>query len=80
MAPHGALLPYLRAWREWRGLSQRELARLAKTGVATISRIENGGVARFETLGDLAKALKVTREQLLREEPGKVGEKLHGAA
>jgi len=45
----------LRHWREKRGYSMRELARRAKVGFVTISRIENGHisptVAMLEKLG-----------------------------
>lgn len=73
----GVKLPYLRAWREWRGISQEELKALSGVTVATISRIENGSPARFETIGKLSTALQITREQLLHTEPGK---EIHGAA
>ena len=51
-------LTYLRAERE---MTQRELAEAASIGVATISRIENGGyVPQAKTLQRLARALGVT--------------------
>lgn len=75
-------LPYLRAWREYRGLSQRELGqraaitegpraeRGAHVGGSTIARIETGAQrAKWATVGVLARALGITREQLMREEP-----------
>lgn len=73
----GTPLPYLRAWREWRGMSQEELSRVAEVTAATISRLENGAVARFGTIAKLATALQITREQLMRSDPGK---DMHGAA
>lgn len=73
----GTPLPYLRAWREWRGMSQEELSRKAEVTPATISRLENGAVARFGTIAKLATALQITREQLMRSDPSK---ELHGVA
>ena len=73
----GTPLPYLRAWRERRGMSQEELSRLAEVTPATISRLENGAIARFGTIAKLATALQITREQLMRSDPGK---ELHEAA
>lgn len=73
----GVLLPHLRAWREWHALSAKTLATRSGVGTATISRIENGGHANFETVGKLAKALRLTPEQLMRSEPGK---EIRGAA
>lgn len=63
-------LPYLRVWRLWRGLSIRELAKLAGVSVTTISRLENGvSHPNFLTLQRLAKGLDLTREQLLHTTP-----------
>jgi len=48
-------IPYLRAWRMWRGLSIQELAKLAGVSVTTISRLENGvSQPNFSTLHRLA--------------------------
>ncbi len=56
-------LTYLRAERE---MTQRELAEAASIGVATISRIENGGyVPQAKTLHRLARALSVTVQELV---------------
>jgi transcriptional regulator with XRE-family HTH domain len=64
-------LPYLRAWRESKFVSRDELA--AKSGVSksTIVRLEiNGGQgAILSTVGKLAVALGITREQLVRQNP-----------
>lgn len=65
----GVYLPYLRAWRRAKDFSLAELASRAGTGAATLSHIENGKIARFETLEKLAKALNLTREQLLHQRP-----------
>jgi DNA-binding XRE family transcriptional regulator len=77
----GFALTYLRAWREWRVMSQAELARRAKVSKATVARIEGGQPAVFVTTDKLAKALEVTREQLVREgPPGSDDAKTLGAA
>ena len=51
----------LRHWREKRGHSVRELARRAKVGFVTVSRIENGHISpTVAMLEKLAKALGIT--------------------
>lgn len=60
----------LKEWRDKRGLSQAELAKLARVRQPTISDIETGkmtdpGVA---TLGKLAKALRVRVSTLVEEQ------------
>jgi len=51
----------LRQWREKRGYSMRELARRAKVGFVTVSRIENGHISpTVSMLEKLAKALEIT--------------------
>jgi len=60
---------HLKAWREQRLLTQRELAEKAGVDQSTIVRVERSGKApRFGTLRKLAKALEVA-PQLLRREP-----------
>jgi transcriptional regulator with XRE-family HTH domain len=60
----------LRAWREWIGWSQRELATLCDVTVATISELERGrAMVRGSTLQRLARALGVPRSVLLHETP-----------
>jgi transcriptional regulator with XRE-family HTH domain len=50
----------LRHWREKRGYSVRELARRAKVGFVTVSRIENGHISpTVAMLEKLAKALEI---------------------
>jgi len=50
----------LRYWREKRGYSVRELARRAKVGFVTVSRIENGHISpTVAMLEKLAKALEI---------------------
>jgi transcriptional regulator with XRE-family HTH domain len=63
-------LEYLRAWRVWKGYSQQELAELARVAKSTITQLELGrATANFVTVGKLAKALNLSREQLLHETP-----------
>ena len=63
-------LPYLRAWRVWRGLSQQELADKAGISKTTIVQLEHGrAVPHFVTVAKLASALGLTREQLLHAKP-----------
>lgn len=73
-APYGVRLPYLRAWREYRLMTQGMLEEAtqhagAKVSRYTITRIEDGKVTRIETVKRLAAALDVTPEQLCREAP-----------
>ena len=50
----------LRVWREYRGLTQNQLAEKAGTGQDTISMIEKGKSAgRFDTMIELARALDI---------------------
>jgi predicted transcriptional regulator len=53
------MLSNLRPIRESRMLSQVELAQRAGVMQATISRIETGQAARFDTARKLARALRV---------------------
>lgn len=58
---------YLRSIREEKGLSQTALAKIAKTAVATVSKLEND--ARFPSLRlarDIAEALGVSLDALAR--------------
>ena len=50
----------LRYWRQKRAYSVRELARRAKVGFVTVSRIENGHISpTVAMLEKLAKALEI---------------------
>ena len=63
-------IPYLRAWRVWRGLSQQELADQAGISKTTVVQLEHGrAVPHFVTVAKLAVALNLTREQLLHTKP-----------
>ncbi len=63
-------LEHLRRWRVWKGYSQQELAELAGVAKSTITQLELGrATANFVTIGKLAKAFNISREQLLHEPP-----------
>ena len=61
----------LRAWRQRKALSQRDLAKLSGVGIATIVRIEKGETARPSTLRRLAQAFEVTPETLISGPEGR---------
>jgi transcriptional regulator with XRE-family HTH domain len=63
----GVPVPQLETLRKRAGLSQEELAGRAGLTRTTIVRLEQGGIARYQTIEKLAVALKVTRERLIRE-------------
>lgn len=60
----------LSLWRAWRNLKQDELAETAGVSRTTVSALENG-LARANpvTVYKLARALGISRQQLLEEEP-----------
>jgi transcriptional regulator with XRE-family HTH domain len=60
------LVPRLKAIRESKVISQEELALSSEVNVTTISRLENGQVARITTIRKLAKALGVNPTELVR--------------
>lgn len=62
----GVPLPGLQAARQRLGLSQAELAARSDISEKTISRLERGGRAHYVTLDRLVRALRVSRQQLLR--------------
>jgi len=59
----------LRAWREYKGLSMRDLATKSGVGVSTIVRVERGDQVQPRTRRRLAEALEITHEELLSEPP-----------
>jgi transcriptional regulator with XRE-family HTH domain len=62
----GIPLPYLRELRRSKGLSQRDLGKLAGVSSGTVYRVENGlRGAYLATVRKLAWALGVTPEALL---------------
>ena len=60
-------MPSLARLRQQAALSQAELAEKAGVGRATISRLEQGGNASYETIERLAKALKKERTDLTKK-------------
>jgi transcriptional regulator with XRE-family HTH domain len=59
----------LKEWRDRRALSQRDLADLANVMQSTIVGLEQGRhVPRPSTIRRLAKALKISPQELLRED------------
>lgn len=66
----GIALPHLRAWRNRKGLSQRELAEKSGVQYSQISRIETQGQHVMPTtIRRLAAALDITREELIVVDP-----------
>jgi transcriptional regulator with XRE-family HTH domain len=62
----GISLPYLRELRQSRGLSQRDLGKLARVSSGTVYRLENGLRGAYPgTVRKLARALGVAPEALL---------------
>jgi transcriptional regulator with XRE-family HTH domain len=62
----GIPLPYLREIRQSRGLSQKDLGKLAKVSSGTVYRVENGLRGAYPgTVRKLAAALGVAPEVLL---------------
>jgi transcriptional regulator with XRE-family HTH domain len=63
-------VPNLEKWRRYRVLAPKELADKSGVPLSFISRLEHGRAkAGPVTLDKLAKALRITREQLVREDP-----------
>lgn len=61
---------YLKAWREYRNLSQQKLADRVGTTAASISRLENGHQPYFQPLMEaLADALLCTVPDLISRDP-----------
>lgn len=64
-------LIHLREWRDWRALTQKELADAAGVAVNTVSRLElHLFGARPDARRKLAKALGIEPHQLLTVPPG----------
>lgn len=59
-------MPRLAILRNRAGLSQRELADQAGLGRNTISRLEQGANARYDTIDKLAQALGTKRAALIQ--------------
>jgi transcriptional regulator with XRE-family HTH domain len=63
----GIPLPYLRVLRRSRGLSQRELAKLAKCSAGTVYRLENELWGAYPvTVRKLASALGLSTAEFVR--------------
>jgi len=63
-------LPYLRQWRQYRGMSLKMLGEESGVSYVTISLLENGKQrANFLTIERLSRGLGITKEQLLHTEP-----------
>ncbi|MCS6902846.1 MAG: helix-turn-helix domain-containing protein [Candidatus Bipolaricaulota bacterium] len=74
-----ALGARVRAYRERAGLSQEELARRAKIGRITLSRIENGKLyAHTRTLEKIAAALGIHLADLIAGSLGSPSRRLNG--
>ena len=63
---NGVPVPQLAVLRKQAGLSQRTLAQRAGLGMQTISRLEHGANARYDTIERLATALQVAPTRLIR--------------
>ena len=60
----------LKRWREYRLMTQKELADAAELGVASVVRIENNHTEpRFSTIKKLANALDLEARRLISERP-----------
>lgn len=69
-ARHTQALPHLRAWRQFRGWSTRELALRCGVAARNINRLENDKQrARAETVCRLADALGIAPRVLLTRKP-----------
>jgi len=74
----GVALPQLAAWRDYRMLSQVDLAHRADISRATISRAERqGATVSYSSIAKLAKALHVLPEDLNDTPPYKHAPQLH---
>jgi transcriptional regulator with XRE-family HTH domain len=70
----------LAAWRQWVGLSQRELAGMAGLSGVAIAELErNHRLPRPSTLAAIARALGVPRTTLLHSSPSGVSTGWHPA-
>jgi len=65
----GVVIPYLRAWRLWLGISQREVAYLARMTHHTVELIERGERVRQGALAKLERGLGISEYELLHTPP-----------
>jgi ribosome-binding protein aMBF1 (putative translation factor) len=54
----------IKAWREYKGISQKELSKKIGISQAALSQLESRGTERKSTIEKLAKALELEPEQL----------------
>lgn len=68
--PSRVALQHLRSWRAYKGLTLDALGEAADLTKTALSRLENGQArANPITVFKLAKALGITRKQLVEQEP-----------
>lgn len=71
----GWFLPHLEHWRRFKILSTVELAQRSGVDPNALSKLEHQRArAGTKTIDRLCEALKITREQLLYEDPTKANE------
>jgi transcriptional regulator with XRE-family HTH domain len=70
---NGVPVPQLATLRKRAGLSQGELAERSGLTRTTVTRLEHGGIARYQTIDKLASALNTTRQRLIRAPRQKPG-------
>lgn len=63
---NGVPVPQLATLRRQAGISQRALATQAGLSMQTVSRLEHGANARYDTIHLLAQALHVSPSRLIR--------------
>lgn len=69
-APKRPKLQHLRAWRQYRLMSQFDLTVRSGISITTISHVEDQHYApQWATIDLLAKGLDITKEQLVYEAP-----------
>ena len=65
----GVPVPYLRAWRIKRLMTQEELAARAGVSHNTISAAEHGRRVRLSSVARLARAMRIERADLVERPP-----------
>ncbi len=79
-SPNGRVIPWCRAWRMYRVLTQSELAQAAGVHRDTVLNAEKGEEIRVGNIRKIAVALGITADQLVHEPPPKERRKVRGAA
>ncbi|HEU4986895.1 MAG TPA: helix-turn-helix transcriptional regulator [Rhizobiaceae bacterium] len=65
---------FIRQWREYRGLTQEQLAERIDVTAGTISQLENGRISYTQpTLEAIAEALQTTPGDILNVDPTREG-------